>query len=701
MRLPVNFKKLGIIAFGIWLLLIFSLYASEPEPFDPLPDDITTLTLEQLMEIDVDVTTISKIKRNIQDMPSSVYVITSEDIKRSGAAKISDLLALVPGYTVSQNSSQAFQSSNNNYGKYSRGFHGPISANMLILIDGRSILSQATSVNWSQYDVVLEDVERLEIIRGAASALWGSDAVNGVVNIITKKTKDTKGVLVSAGKEIDAAGSGVVRYGGRITDTCSYRIFSKYFEDHFETCIPDGNSNFSCNVTRAGFRIDHDLNEKNSYLYMGEAYSSDFYLKSFQDGFVSSLGKYDIETETFGGNFHFRFLHTISKNSDIKLQVSYDRVDTDFLTTKIERQETSNVDIGYGFTEEIINIDFQHAYRWNEREGIVWGIEARFMYDNFEGTYYMWTTPSSKRTERFSAFLEADVALIDELVFLSIGSNVEYNDYTDYEIQPSMQILLQPAKKHTVWFSAAKSVRTPTRLESDMYLGVVSNRTETHLSVYRFYGNPDISSEDIISFEAGYRFHLNKSIFLDFSLYCNEYDHVIYFEAGDQRTGYNVEEGKIEIEWPFNMENLIEARSSGGEIAIDWQIKKWLKLKAHYAYLSFELDLSKIDDWIVYGFNLSEDNPKNEISFHSWVDITDTIELNTRIRYFDDQPRDSHESSFVLDSQIRWKISNRLDLFILGKNLTGSTSEFISKDYFQAPDIRERSIYAKIEWRYE
>ena len=313
----------------------------------------------------------------------------------------------------------------------------------------------------------------------------------------------------------------------------------------------------------------------------------------------------------------------------------------------------------------------------------------------------MWTTPSSRRTELYSAFLQADTTLIKDYLFLSAGVNLGHNDYTGYEFQPSLQLSWQPFSRQTLWLSFAKSVKTPTRLESDMYLGIVSNRTEQNVTYFRFYGNPDLDSETIYSTEAGYRFRPSDSFFLDVSVYCNDYDDIIYLELGEFKQSFSEYENRIEYEWPFHMTNDLKARAFGGEITLDWQLLGWWKIKAYYAYLSFELDLSKIDDLFLYYFNISDENPKHEISLQSWMDVSQRLELNTRVRYIDEVPLDNHKNNFILDVQVRWKISDCLDMFVLCKNLTDSKAVFVSKDYFEAPDIRERSIYGKIEYRFK
>lgn len=560
-------------------------------------------------------------------------------------------------------------------------------------------MSQITSINWSQIDLVLDDIERIEVIRGAAAALWGSNAVNGVVNIITKNAADTPGVLVSGGVETDNGGSSVVRYGGKLSEDTHYRVHAKYFEDRFELDSADLNSGFKFDLLRSGFRIDQKLGEKDSLMYMGEVYSGNFDFRSFPNSFISSLGKYDINTETFGGNLFLRYTHALSNRSDLVMQAYYDKVDTDFTTFQVKKTATTNEDIGYGFTEEILNLDFQHEYRWNKHHGIVWGIETRTHYDNFQPTYYMHTDPESDRATFISAFLQGELPLVEDHLFLTLGSNIGHNETTGMEIQPSVQLLFQPEPRQTFWLSATRSVRTPSRLETGMYLGVVALRTTNDYYVCRFYGNPDLEPEDLFSTEIGYRFRPSDTVFLDCTFFYNTYDHIIYFEQGALKEPVLVD-GIMEHEMPFYLTNQLQGDAYGGELALEWRLNHWLRLKTYYAYLAFNLDLSNMDPLIQDFSQITKEDPKHEICVQPFLDLTEKIEINTRCRYMGELPKNDTNSSLILDAQIRYKLSKTSDLFLYGKNLTGAEVQFVSKDYFEAPAVDDTSLCVKLEWRH-
>ncbi len=687
----------GIVIF-FFLLFIHAAVSAEIEPSAPLPDDITTLSIEQIMGMDVEVTTVTKRTKNVMETPSSVVVITGEDIRRSGATTLSDLLSLVPGFNVSRITSQAFQSSKNSFGKFSQGFHGPVSTSLLILKDGKSIVSNVTSVNWSQVDLVLDDIDRIEVIRGAAAALWGSNAVNGVVNIITKNAADTHGVLVSGGIETDNGGASVVRGGGALSEAIHYRIYAKYFEDRFSLDKTDRSSSFSFDVLRSGFRIDQKLKDKDSLLYMGEVYSGDFTFRSFPNSFIRSLGKYNIDTETTGGSLFMRYAHTLSNRSDLVMKVSADRVETDFTTLKIKTTPTTREDIGYGFHESIVNLDLQHEYRWSRRQGIVWGIETQSHGDGFDSTYYMHVDPKRDRATFTGAFLQAETPLVADHLFLTLGSNLGHNETTGMELQPSFQLLFQPGPKESFWVSAARSVRIPSRLETGFYMGVVAQRLSDRYYVCRFYGNPDLLPEDLVSTEIGCRFRPSDAVFLDGALFYNTYDHIIYFKQGEFPEPIEVD-GGMEYEIPFHLTNQLQAEAYGGEIALEWRLNHWVRFKSYYAYLAFDLDLSKMDRLIQDFSQVTEEEPKHEICFQSFLDLTERIELNTRCRYMGELPKNDTNTHFILDSQIRYKISRNMDLYLYGKNLTSADVRFVSKDYFEAPTVDDTSLAVKLEWR--
>ena len=687
---------------GILIFLCFLLpplaHCLNMEPSAPLPEDITTLSIEQIMGMDVEVTSVTKRTKSVMETPSSVVVITGEDIRRSGATTLSDLLALVPGYNVSQITSQAFQSSKNSFGKFSQGFHGPVSTSLLILKDGKSILSNVTSINWSQTDLGLEDIDRIEVIRGAAAPLWGSNAVNGVVNIITKNAADTHGILVSGEMETDNGGASVVRYGGAMTDAVDYRVYAKYFEDRFALDDGDLSSRFSFDVLRSGFRIDQKIQEKGSLLYMGEVYTGDFNFRSFPNSFIRSLGKYDINTETGGGSFFMRYAHAFSNRSDLVMKLSVDRVETDFTTLKVKTNATKREDIGYGFYESIVNLDVQHEYRWKRGQAIVWGGELQCHGDGFDTTYYMHVAPESQKTAFESAFLQAETPLLTDHLFLTLGANLSHNDTTGMELQPSCQLLFQPGPKESFWVAASRSVRIPSRLEKGMYMGVIAQRLSDRYYVCRFYGNPELSSEDLISTEMGFRFKPSDTIFFDATFYYNTYDHIIYFTQGDIKEPVDVN-GQMEYEIPFYLTNQLRAEAYGGEIALEWRLNRFARLKTYYAYLEFDLDLSEMDQLIRDFSQVTEEDPKHEICVQSFLDLTDRIEFNTRCRYMGELSKERENSHFILDAQLRYKISKNSDFYLYGKNLTGSNVKFVSKDSFEAPTVDDTSIVVKIEWR--
>jgi len=406
--------------------------------------DLTELSLEELMNIEI--TSVSKKAEKFSQAPAAIYVITSEDIKRSGATSLPELLRMVPGVEVARINSNAWAIS-------VRGFNGRFANKLLVLIDGRSVYTPTFSgVFWDEQDLLLEDIERIEVIRGPGGTLWGANAVNGVINIITKKAKDTQGFFstVTYGN-IEKPTVGM-RFGSKLGKDLYYRVYGKYFKrDSFED-IYGNDAGDEWEVGRGGFRADYSKG-KDSFMVEGNVYKGET-----GENLNISSRLYPKTDDLQGGNLLCRWARKFSEKSDISLQMYYDHVE--------RSQEYQMPSVTGGLQKETFkmklqtyDLDFQHRFFLGDKNEIVWGTGVRLIKDKYQNTPHLAILPDSKWMHIYSGFVQDEIHLIPEKFSLILGSKFEHNSFTGFEYQPNLRLLYFPKKEHTIWAAISRAVR--------------------------------------------------------------------------------------------------------------------------------------------------------------------------------------------------------------------------------------------------
>ncbi|MGA1875995.1 MAG: TonB-dependent receptor plug domain-containing protein, partial [bacterium] len=427
--------------------------------------DFTSLSLEELKQVMI----ISVLKKpeKLTEATSAISVITQEDIRRSGATSIPELLRRVPGFQVAQMSS-------NTWAVSARGFNHRYANKLLVLMDGRSLYTPLFSgVYWNVQDISLEDIERIEVIRGPGATLWGANAVNGVINIITRKAKDTQGGLVTSGLGNELKRFSTFRYGGRWGDNAFGRVYLQYSERDSLSYTSGDEGNDQWDSLRGGFRIDRSSSEGDLFTLLGDMYRG-------RDGDKmifcppspppdpnleiadTELESVDLKSTFLGGYLLGRWQHRISNTSDMTVQLYYDR-------TQQEKEYSSNSQYRERF--DILDFDFQHSFKPANHHEIIWGLGYRFISDHFEARTsempVFILNPSSRKTDITSAFVQDGMDIIDDKLQLIAGSKFEHNDYTGFEVQPSLRLLLKLSRAQNLWTSISRAVRTPSRSEYD------------------------------------------------------------------------------------------------------------------------------------------------------------------------------------------------------------------------------------------
>jgi len=630
------------VAFGL-LLLVNPALAQVPDTLPP-PGALKRLSLEQLM--DVEVTSVSRRPEKLSTTASAIQIITGDDIRRSGTSSIPEALRLAPNLQVAQVSSSQWAVS-------ARGFNNTLANKLLVLVDGRTIYTPLyAGVFWDVQNLPLDAVDRIEVVSGPGGTLWGANAVNGVINIITKHAKDTQGLLVEGGAGSELHGFGAVRYGGQSSSGLAYRLYGHAF-GRGSTVRADGSDpRDSWGMGQGGVRLDWDGGKADAF-----SVQSDYY-----DGRPDADGRG--RTVARGGNALGRWTRTLSEGSDLQLQVYYDRSWRDF---------------GIGLTEDLTtyDLDGQHRFQLGRRQEVIWGLAARLMVDDTESDTSLAFLPANKTLQLYSGFVQDEIALSGDRLRLSLGSKFEHNSYTGFEVQPSVRLAWAPASHHTVWGAVSRAVRTPSRIDRDFFLFAAP-------SVPILAGG-DIQSEKVIAYELGWRAQARPRLSLSVSTFYNDYDDLRTVEPGPPPAGI-----------PFSLGNGLRGHAYGVELATVYHVSDRMRLHGGYTFLKKKLSL-KPGSADPNGGRGEGNDPEHQFLIQSSADLPGRLELDAVFRFVDALPDPRVPSYAELDLRLGWKATEHLDLAVVGQNLLhGEHIEFNS-----SPSAREvqRGVYGRITWR--
>lgn len=679
-KLISRFRRFFIYA-GLFLFLL-------PPPVHAQPDleqiDITELSLEELMEIKI--TSVAKKPQKMYNAAAAIFVITQDDIRRSGVTSIPEALRMAPGLEVARIDA-------NKWAITSRGFNGRFANKLLVLIDGRSVYTPLFSgVFWEMKDTMLEDVERIEVIRGPGATLWGANAVNGVINIITKQARETQGGLATASIGTEDRGSGSVRYGATVGDNAFFRVYAKYLNRDNAVFAGGSEADDDWNVTRGGFRLDWETSVNDSWTLQGDVYDGHdgqtVALPSLSSPYLESFAE---DNEIGGGNLLTRWKRIFSKSSDMALQVYYDR--------------TENKDSTLGEKRNTFDIDFQHRFILDERHEIMWGAGYRYSRDKIDNTFSVIYDPDSREDNLYSAFVQDDITLIKERLRLTLGAKFEHNDYTGSEFQPNARLLITPDQRHTAWAAVSRSVRTPSRAEHDVRINTetvppdsASNPTSLPVLVTA-QGDRNFESEELVAYELGYRVLATDKVFIDIATFYNVYDNLRTLETGS--ASLESSPTPMHLVLPSTTGNKMNGETYGVEFAADWRPLDWWRFQAAYSYLEIQLHLDE-DSMDTISENAEGESPQNQFSLRSSMDLSGDTDLDLWIRYVDELPALNVESYVSLDARLSRKLRKDLVISIVGRNLLDSQrSEFGTPLFVSTlPTEVERSVYGKIEWSF-
>ena len=646
----------------------------------PFPD-VTAISLEDLMNLKV--TSVSKREQKLADAPAAIFVITQEDIRRSGARNIPEALRLAPGIEVAR-------IDENKWAITSRGFNGRFANKLLVLIDGRSVYTPLFSgVYWNVQDLFLDDVDRIEVIRGPGATLWGANAVNGVINIITKEASATQKGLLTAEGGNELLGLGGVRYGGKVGRKTYYRAYSKYFKFDGSTDAAGRNVFDGWDATRGGFRIDSDSTADDSFTLQG-----DLYRGNYGETLTAPLLTAPYQT-TFrnqgdfsGGNVLGRWNHSFTK-SKTSLQLYYDRTNTAADSLLLDHQN-------------IYDLDFQHDVRVAESNELIWGVGYRLTQDKIYPSNYVSLNPDHRNLSLFSAFTQDEFAFFKQRLRLTVGSKFEHNDYTGFEMEPNARFLWNVSNKQSVWAAVSRAVRTPARTEENMRLNanvIPPSPQSLGLPVLAtVLGDPSFKSENLVAYEAGYRIQLGSTFSVDFASFHNSYSNLL--SAEPKAMFVEPFPQPVHITLPLVAENKRSGSTHGAELFAEWKgLPRW-KVSGSYSFLSMDIH-GNPDSLDTTSANPGGSSPRHQYYLRSSIDLTKKFEQDVMLRYVHSLDNLAIPSYHSLDARLGWKPTANVEFAISGQNLTNNRHLEFRPDFIStSPTQVKRTLLGTVTFKF-
>lgn len=613
-----------------------------------LAQDLKRLTIEELSQLDI--TSVSRRPEKLSDTAAAVSVIRSEDLRRSGVTSLAEAMRLGDGVDV-------VRVNPNTWAVTARGFQISTANKLLVLVDGRSVYSPLFSGTfWEAQELVFDDIERIEVVRGPGGATWGANAMNGVINVITRPAEETRGsfAMVSAGTHEHAIVSG--RHGARMPGGGNYRVYGKFRQRNSGIAIATGSDEGNGLVMgHGGFRIDSPETRAARWTLQGELYRGALGLVDRPDGDLA------------GGNVAVRFARRFSAGSEFRAEAYYDR---------------SWRRIPLQFEEMRDTVDFrgQHRLLVGGRHDIVFGGDARISHGNDRGVAGFFFDPEKRTNEVFSAFVQDEFALGAPGVFLTLGSKFERNDFTGFEVQPTARIRWTRTDRQTLWAAVSRAVRLPTRIDTD--LRIVNPATRQILIT----GSESFDAESVIAYEGGYRVRPYDRLSIDVATFVNRYD--------DLRS----QEFPAAPGQPITLRNLLNATTAGVELAATVQAAENWRLHGAYTYLyeDFSVDPGSTDP---FNGRFEANDPSHMFSLRSYWDLPAGFMLDGVVRAVSSRPSPRVPSYAQLDVRLGWSVRPGWELSLIGQNLLHDRhTEFASPG---APQYEfRRRAQLRSTWRF-
>lgn len=617
----------------------------ESEPYRS-PSELKKIPLEEL--VDVEITSASRRPEPISQAASAIDVVTGNTIRLAGVTNIPDALRLAAGMEVAQIDGHTWAIS-------ARGFNVSAANKLQVLMDGRSLYTPLFSgVFWDVQRTFLPDVEQIEVIRGPGATLWGANAVNGVINIRSKSAKDTQGFLLDGGGG-NEEGYGGIRYGGQIGKDTYYRAYVMHQEHDSLSLEGGGDGEDDTRFTQGGFRIDSTPTADDTFTLQGDGYAGEF----------GQLGARDIEVD--GGNVIARWTHQLGTDSSISLQTYYDRTHRYIPPTFEEHRDTFDIEAEGRFVVGAHDIVYGGNYRLSADDIGNIGPQLAFL-------------PDSETVHLVSAYAQDEWHIIPRKFSVIVGSKFEYNSFSGFEVQPSGRFVWTPDSTQTFWGAISRAVRTPTRIDQDLFAPNPSTGAPLILR-----GNNNFDSEVVIAYELGYRIHPTKALSFDLATYYNDYDNLRSIEPVDP-SGF-----------PLIFANKVEGETYGGTLTARWQVSDWWNLDGSFSALRVKLHRGpgSLD---ATGGDTEANDPDYYFNLRSVMDLPGHLQFSSVLRYVSDLPHPATPGYLTMDMRLAWSPRKDFEVALVGRDLFDD----------HHPEFRgtlltrevNRSVFATLKWTY-
>jgi iron complex outermembrane recepter protein len=621
---------------------------------------LKSLTLEQLMEVEV--TSVSRAPERLAEAGAAIQVVTHDDIRRFGPETLPDALRLANNLNVARKNAH-------DWGISARGFNTELANKLLVLLDGRTLYTPLFSgVRWDVQDYLLGDVNRIEVVSGPGGTLWGANAVNGVINVITKSAADTQGFYIKAGGGSQLRQINGLRYGGALSPNTKYRVYGKFI-DHDTEALADGSpAGDSWHRTQGGFRIDSEDQSRGTHLTLqGDLYRG-------ESGLVGGG-----ESATHGGNLLGRWSAALANNSSLSLQVYFDRAR---FQQPVPRSPFGAAGT-FGDELDTYDLDFQHRLNVLRRHKLVWGFGYRRTEDHSQSAPSLGFDPATVRQRLVSGFVQDEISL-SKRVALTVGTKVENNSYTGTEFDPTVRAHWQITPGSIAWAAISRAVRTPSRIDRDLRQPAGTG------AILR--GGRTFASESVVAYEAGYRREFGAKVFGSISGFYNQYDNIRSARPTPVTT------------FPVVFANDVEGSTHGFETTLAYRPLPWWRLTAGFNLLRENLRVKAGANELNNALNETAD-PEHQASLRSSMDFGRGFALDANVRWVDallvnNVGRVARVPSYTeADVRFAWQATDRWELSVVGRNLLHRRHPEFGLPSPTRVELK-RAVYARAVWQF-
>ena len=609
-------SRLCLLSLLTATLLATPLFAASADPDQPAQEQLKLLSIEELMRIDI--TAATRRAEPIGETAAAISVITGDDIRRAGVTTIADALLLADGVHVAR-------FNNGTWAISARGFNQNTANKLLVMVDGRTVYSPLfAGVFWNTLDYVLDDIDRIEVIRGPGATLWGANAVNGVVNIVTKHTRDTQGTLASVASGNEDPAIAEVRYGGVAGATHTWRVYGKFAARDAQRLSTGGSSRDGRRRGQTGFRLDGGTAGDATWLVKGDAFHSADQLADRADGEFTDLA------------LQARWSQTMANRSHVEVQSYYRRE-----YRRVPNQLTHALDV--------VDVDAQHALALAGRHNVIWGGGARLNADRTHPGAAISFAPANRTYPVFSLFAQDEFAVVANRLSITAGVKVEHNAFSGAETQPNVRARLLLPRTQVLWGAVSRAVRRPTRFDDDIVIAGAGG-------VVLIRGGDDFEPESLVATELGYRVRPASFVSADASLFVHRYS--------DLRSQDAPPVGAI----PITVGNSLEGRSHGVELVLNVQPLTWWR--THVGYTWLESSIARAAGSRDVGGGASEMNdPRHFVGIRTALDLPGNVELDAQLRSVASLPNPAVPAYAELNVRAGWIVTPRVEAWVAGQDL--------------------------------